>query len=97
MPGAFGNHVHLTGVERDGAIFKLDVHAALNDDEHFVGVTVVVPDEFALNFHQFELIVVHFSDDLGGPVVGKQAKFLCEVHDAHGGATTTALLGSMLW
>ena len=87
--------MHFPSVQRDGAVLKLDVHAAFDDDEHFVGVAVVVPDELALKFHQLELVVVHFSDDLGRPVVGKQGEFFREVDDAHDPSTTAALLGSM--
>ena len=56
--------MHFTSVERDGTVLKFDAHAALNDDEHFIGMAVIVPNEFALNFDQFELVIVHFSNHL---------------------------------
>jgi hypothetical protein len=33
------------------------------DDEGFVGIEVVVPDEIPQQFHHLELVVVHFGDD----------------------------------
>ena len=60
-----GYDTHLAGVQFDGAVLEFDLHAALDDDECLVGVGMMVPDELALDFDQFELVVVHLGDDLG--------------------------------
>jgi hypothetical protein len=41
------------------------------------------------------LVIVHLSDDFGGPVFREEFEFFCEVNDGHGGSTTPVLLGSM--
>ena len=87
--------MHLACVQRDGTVFKFNPHAAFDDDEHLVGVAVVVPDKLALNFDEFELIVVHFGDDFGRPVVRKEVEFFGEVDGGHGVSRPPALLCSM--
>ena len=95
VPCSFGDDVHFSSIERDGPVFKLNVHAALKNNEHFIGMAVVVPDKFAFNFDEFELVIVHLSDDFGGPVFREELEFLCEVDDGHGCPTPPVLLGSM--
>lgn len=95
VPCSFGDDVHFSSVERDGPVFKFNVHAAFKDDEHFIGVAVVVPDKFAFNLDEFELVIVHLSDDFGGPVFREEFEFFCEVNDGHEESTTPVLLGSM--
>lgn len=91
----FRDDMHFTGVEGDGPVFKFNVHAAFKDDEHFIRVAVIVPDKFAFNLDEFELVIVHFSDDFWRPVVREEFEFFREVNDGHGGSTTPVLLGSM--
>ena len=43
-----------------------------------VGVFVIVPDEITLQFGELELIVVHFCNDFGLPLLAKQSKFFPE-------------------
>ena len=95
VPCSFGDDVHFSSVERDGPVFKLNVHAALKNNEHFIGMAVVMPDKFAFNLDEFELVIVHFSDDFWRPVVREEFEFFREVNDGHGGSTTPVLLGSM--
>ena len=92
---SFRDDMHFPGVEGDGPVFKFDVHAAFQYDEHFIGVAVIVPDKFAFNLDEFELVIVHFSDDFWRPVVREEPEFFCEVDDGHARPTPSVLLGSM--
>jgi hypothetical protein len=40
---------------------------------------VVVPNEVALQLHDFKLIVIHFGYHLGSPVLRKQFEFFPEI------------------
>jgi len=76
---AFGNDVHLTGIEVDGAVAEIEAQMAFEDEEGLVGVFVMMPDEVALKFDELELVVVHLGDHFGGPVVVDEGEFLGEV------------------
>jgi hypothetical protein len=52
-------------------ITKIDGQLPLQDDEGFVSLRMLVPDEVALELHQLELVVVHLGDDLGCPLVAE--------------------------
>src|ERR1700721_1623216 len=45
---------------------------------------VMVPDEFALEFHDFDIGVVYFPDDFGTPVFVYVIQFFFEVYNFHG-------------
>src|ERR1051326_3627275 len=61
------------------AIAKIDPQLALADKERFVGLLVIMPDEVALQLHDFELVVVHFGDDLRLPLLVEQRELLAQV------------------
>src|SRR5262245_35214525 len=63
----------------DATVPEVDPQAPLQDNEGLVRVFVIVPDEIALELHDLELIVVHFSDDLRLPLLVEQPEFLLEV------------------
>ena len=92
---SFRDDMHFSGVEGNRPVFKFDVHAAFKHDEHLIGVAVIVPDKFAFNLDEFELVIVHFSDDFRRPVVREEPEFFCEVDDGHTRSTPSVLLGSM--
>ena len=50
---------------------KVDYHLPIENDKHFIGVFVAMPHELPLKLHQFEVIVVHLSNDPRRPVLGK--------------------------
>ena len=52
-----------------GTITKIDPQNALQDDECFVRILVIVPNEISLLPHDLELIVVHFGNDLRLPLL----------------------------
>src|SRR5262245_65011782 len=63
----------------DATVPEVDPQPPLQDNEGLVRVFVVVPDEIALELHDLELIVVHFSDDLRLPLLVEQPEFLLKV------------------
>jgi len=68
------------------AVAKIDPQLALNDEERLVGFLVVVPDEVALQFDDFELVIVHLGNDFRLPLLIEQGEFLAHVDRlvAHG-------------
>ena len=72
VEGAARDHAEVAGGEVDvGLAFDLDTHAAFEDLEELVLVIVFVPDEFALEFGDFYVLVVDLADDFRRPEVGE--------------------------
>ena len=66
--------------EYHGSISHFDFHAAGEDEEGFVGIPMLVPCEFAVELHYFELAIVHGRDDFRRPMVCEESEFGGEVH-----------------
>ncbi len=73
-------------------VLHFDVHRAFDDDEHLVGVLVVVPDELTFEFGQLELVIVHLCNHAWAPVFTEQGQFLCQVDGGHERLRPPALL-----
>src|SRR5262249_4966119 len=58
--------------EPDVPILELHAEAALDDQEEFVLVVVVVPDERPLELDQLHLLAVQFTHDLRLPLLAEQ-------------------------
>jgi hypothetical protein len=52
------HHEQLTWAQSHIAVAQLDGQFTVDDEEQFVGVVMGVPDELALDFHDFDLVVV---------------------------------------
>jgi len=89
---AFGHDVHFALGKMNGLVLHFDVHRAFDDDEHLVGVLVIVPNELAFEFGQLELIVVHLCNHSGAPMVIEGGQFLCQVDGGHKRLRPPALL-----
>jgi hypothetical protein len=76
------NDVHFPGADLNRTVAQIDAQLALDDKESLVGVFVPVPNELTLQLHDLELIVVHFGDDPGLPLLGEQPEFLPKVDRA---------------
>src|SRR5437660_1450259 len=72
-----------SGLQAYDAILKLDAKAAAPDQEELVLVLVIVPGEFALNFHELDLLAVQSRDGLWTPMFGKQREFLVQADLVH--------------
>ena len=64
---SLGNHIHLSLIQFNRVLFKLDAHLSLDDDEHFIGIGMVMPDKLAFDLDQFELVIVHLGNHLRCP------------------------------
>lgn len=58
------NHVHFALRQLHIPISEIDSETAFQDDEGFICVFVVMPNELALEFNDLELVVIHLGDDL---------------------------------
>jgi hypothetical protein len=66
---AFWDDEHLTRQNVNRTIMKIDPHGAPQYNERLVGILVVASNEVAQEFHDLELAIVHFGDDLGLPLL----------------------------
>jgi hypothetical protein len=66
------------------AITKLHQQPPFDDQKQLVFVSVVVPDEFPLDFGELDVGVVEFAHDARTPVLLNEAEFLGQVdHVGH--------------
>jgi hypothetical protein len=65
-----------SGLQAYDAILKLDAEPAAPDHEKLILLLVIVPREFALNFHKLDLLAVQSRDGLRTPMFGEQREFL---------------------
>src|SRR5687767_11077739 len=79
MFDALWHNEHFPGLERDGPVLETDLHLAVQHQEDLVGVFMIMPDELALQFHELELVVVHFRDDPRGPALRESGQLLRKV------------------
>src|SRR5262245_3789913 len=86
-----------TGDDQEFALFEPDVpipelhaEAALDHEEEFVLVVVVVPDERPLELHQLHLLAVQFTHDLRLPLLAEQRQLLGQVDFLHDGFPPTS-------
>ena len=72
VEGAAGDDAEVAGGEFDvGLVFDLDAHAATEDLKELVLVVMLMPDEFAYQLGDFDVLIVDLADDFGGPVLGE--------------------------
>jgi hypothetical protein len=64
-------------------VAEFHAQRASNDEKELIFPFVMVPDEFALQFHSFDVTFIHLTDDLGVPVIGKEAEFFLQVNFFH--------------
>ena len=62
---------------------KLHPQGAFDDQEEFVLVLVMMPDEITLDFDRLEVAVVHLADDARFPVIGEEIEFCFQVDRVH--------------
>jgi hypothetical protein len=58
---ALGDDKHLTCIQSDCTVTKIDAERSFKHDEGFICFLVVMPNEVAFQSPNFELVVVHFS------------------------------------
>jgi hypothetical protein len=77
---ALRNNDKFTRIDDHGAVAKLHVKLAGNDEKHLVFVFVEMPDECALKLRQLYSEIIDFADDFGAPLVAEKREFLCQIH-----------------
>src|SRR2546426_2725794 len=79
-----GHDEHLARADDNAAVSKANFHFALEDQEYFVRVLVVVPHKLPFQLDELELVVVHFGHHPRRPMLRERGKLLCEI-DYFGG------------
>jgi hypothetical protein len=72
-----------SGLQNHDMIPKLNAEPAAPDHEELVLVLVMVPREFALNFHKLDLLAVQGRDDLWAPMFAERSKFFVQIDFVH--------------
>ena len=71
---------HFPCIEREGALFKVDDQRAFKHDKRFVSISVLMPDKLSLKAQKLKVIVIHLSNDFGGPLLIKKCELFSEVN-----------------
>ena len=66
----------LSFLQPDLTVTELHNEASLHDQEEFVLVIVVVPDELAPELDELDVLAVHLTNDLGAPVILEEGQLL---------------------
>jgi hypothetical protein len=82
---AAGDDDELAGFDPLVMVAKFHAEAAFNDEKHFVFVVVMVEDEGAVEFDEFDLLSVQFGGDSGLVEVGDEGEFFGDVDFGHDG------------
>ena len=77
-------HDDFAGLQAYDTILKLDAgHRPRQTMKERVLALVIVPGEFALDFHELNLLAVQSRDGLRTPMFGEQRKFLVQADFVH--------------
>ena len=71
VTNAFGDDVHLAGIQCDGFIPEFDIEGALEDEEEVIGIFVAVPDEFTFGLYHHDIAVIVLGDSARGKIIGE--------------------------
>ena len=80
MLGPTRDDEQLAGLQVHRSVTKLDVEGAFDHQEQLIRFIVLVPDEFALDLHQANLILIVARDDPRRPMIGEARQLLGKVH-----------------
>lgn len=69
--------------ELDPPIAQFDIQPAFHDQEHFVCLVMVMPDELAYEFDNLDVLSVELCNDPRRPVFVQEAKFICKDYFIH--------------
>lgn len=64
------------------SVFKIDPEGSADGEEYLVVIGVIVPDEFALNFGEYQLVLIERRDAMGRPLLVEEVQFLSQVDRA---------------
>ena len=83
---ATGDDEELAGFKVHHSIAKVKIETSFQDQEQFVFGIVVVPDKFAFDLHQLDVLAVEFADDSRRPSLAELRQLVCEIDLLHSGA-----------
>src|SRR3972149_1071967 len=83
MLDAAGDYHKFTFIELDRVTAELDAEAPAPREEELVSVVMVVPDEFALEFDEFDFLAVHLCYDFRPPMFRNIREFLRDANLIH--------------
>jgi hypothetical protein len=64
-------------------VAELHPQGSFDDEKQLILVFMMVPDEFALELHGFDVAVIHFAEDARVAVIGKAAEFFFQINGVH--------------
>lgn len=76
----FRHNKHFAFRQMNPPVAEVDAQFPFDDNEGLVGFGVFVPYKITLQFHDFELVVVHLGNDLWRPLLVKQRQLLFEIY-----------------
>lgn len=65
---AFGHHEYFAGTEPNGAVSQLNSNMPDENQKEIVGIVVLMPNEFALDFYDQQIVPVEAADDARLPI-----------------------------
>jgi hypothetical protein len=86
------HHEHLAGRQLHRAIAKIDAQHPIDNDERLIRILVVMPDKIPLQLDELELVVVHFRDHSGLPLLADQRELFHKIDCLVGHANRHSLI-----
>ncbi len=80
---ASGHDQELASLKLNTPISELHAEPTIHDQEEFIFVIMLVPNELALELHQLDLLAVQFAHDLRAPIVTEERQLIAEVDFLH--------------
>ena len=77
---SFWNDEHLSRLQVDRAISEVDSQMTVEDNEGLICIGVMVPNKVSLQPSDLELIVVHFRNHSGRPLLGETLKLVRKIN-----------------
>ncbi len=70
----------LAFMQLDGTVAEFDPKISFPDEKKFVLAVVMMPDKFAFEFDELNLLPVQFRNDLRTPMIGEEGKLLLQIN-----------------
>ena len=80
---AFGHHEYFAWPEPNGAVSQLNSDMPDENQKKIVGIVVLMPNEFALDLYDHEIVPVEAAYDARLPIIRKCREFIREVDWVH--------------
>jgi hypothetical protein len=81
---ALRHHEYFAWTKPYSAVSQLNSDMSNENQKEVVGIVVLVPNEFALDLHDHEVVTVEATDDARLPIFRECREFIREIYCAHG-------------